>query len=71
MLYINPPSTILNDGVYAIDPGKLEKLGWKPTYNFETGIEQTIQWYLDNQDWTNQILSGEYQEYYEKMYANR
>lgn len=39
-----------HDKRYAIDPTKLEKIGWKPTYNFETGIAQTIQWYLDNQE---------------------
>jgi len=58
-----------HDKRYAIDPTKLEKLGWKPTYNFETGIAQTIQWYLDNQEWWDQILSGEYQNYFEKQYS--
>ena len=43
----------------------------KPEYTFERGIEETIQWYLDNTDWTNQVKSGQYQEYYEKMYADR
>jgi dTDP-glucose 4,6-dehydratase len=57
-----------HDKRYAIDPTKLEKLGWKPTYNFETGIAQTIQWYLDNKDWWEQILSGEYQNYFDKQY---
>ncbi|MFQ7059067.1 MAG: dTDP-glucose 4,6-dehydratase, partial [Turicibacter sanguinis] len=47
---------------YAIDPQKLEnELGWKPTYNFDTGIAQTIQWYLDNKQWWENIISGEYQ----------
>ena len=46
---------------YAIDPTKIEnELGWKPKYNFDTGIKQTIQWYLDNQDWVKHIISGEY-----------
>ena len=55
-----------------IDPTKLEtELGWKPKYNFDTGIEQTIQWYLDNQDWWKNILSGEYSSYFDKMYGNR
>lgn len=58
-----------HDKRYAIDPTKLEKLGWQPTYNFETGIAQTIQWYLDNQEWWEQILSGEYQHYFEKQYS--
>lgn len=57
-----------HDKRYAIDPTKLEKLGWEPTYNFETGIAQTIQWYLDNQEWWERIISGEYQNYFEKQY---
>ena len=57
---------------YAIDPTKLEtELGWKPQYTFDTGIKQTIQWYLDNKEWWETIISGEYQNYYEKMYSNR
>ena len=61
-----------HDRRYAIDSTKIsEELGWKPKYTFETGIVETIQWYLDNQEWTNKIRSGEYQEYYEKMYGNR
>ena len=53
-----------HDMRYAIDPTKIEtELGWKPKYNFDTGIEQTIQWYLDNQDWWKNILSGEYSSY--------
>ena len=47
------------------------ELGWKPTYNFDTGIEQTIRWYLDNQDWWKNILSGEYSNYFDKMYGSR
>jgi len=57
-----------HDKRYAIDPTKLEKLGWKPTYTFETGIAQTVQWYLDHKEWWEQILSGEYQNYFEKQY---
>jgi dTDP-glucose 4,6-dehydratase len=57
-----------HDKRYAIDPTKLEKLGWKPTYTFETGIAQTIKWYLDNKEWWEQIISGEYQNYFEKQY---
>lgn len=57
-----------HDKRYAIDATKLERLGWKPTYNFETGIAQTIQWYLDNKEWWEQIISGEYQNYFEKQY---
>lgn len=58
-----------HDKRYAIDPTKLEKLGWKPIYNFETGIAQTIQWYLDNKEWWEQIISGEYKNYFEKQYS--
>ena len=61
-----------HDMRYAIDPTKIEtELGWKPTYNFNTGIEQTIRWYLDNQDWWKNILSGEYSNYFDKMYGSR
>lgn len=59
-----------HDKRYAIDPTKLEKLGWKPTYTFDTGIAQTIRWYLDNQKWLEQILSGEYRNYFEKQYSS-
>lgn len=61
-----------HDMRYAIDPTKIEnELGWKPKYHYETGIKQTIQWYLDNEKWWKNILSGEYQDYYEKMYSNK
>lgn len=57
---------------YAIDPTKLEtELGWKPEYTFDTGIKQTIQWYLDNKEWWQNILTGEYTNYFEKMYGER
>ncbi|MCH5252058.1 MAG: dTDP-glucose 4,6-dehydratase [Lachnospiraceae bacterium] len=57
---------------YAIDPTKIEtELGWKPTYNFDTGIRQTIQWYLDHKEWWENIISGEYANYFEKMYGER
>lgn len=57
-----------HDKRYAIDPTKLEKLGWKPFYNFDTGIEQTIEWYLENKEWWEKIISGEYQQYFEQQY---
>ena len=61
-----------HDMRYAIDPTKLEtELGWKPKYNFDTGIAQTIQWYLDNEDWWKHIISGEYQNYFAEMYKDR
>ena len=57
---------------YAIDPTKLEnELGWKPTYTFEEGIPSVIDWYLENKEWWENIVSGEYQNYYKKMYENR
>ncbi|MEE6451100.1 dTDP-glucose 4,6-dehydratase [Gottfriedia acidiceleris] len=58
-----------HDKRYAIDPSKLERLGWKPTYNFDTGIVQTIQWYVENKDWWETIVSGEYKQYFEKQYG--
>jgi len=61
-----------HDMRYAINPEKIEKeLGWEPTYNFEEGIRVTVKWFLDNQDWWKKIISGEYSNYYEKMYDNR
>ncbi len=61
-----------HDRRYAIDPKKLEtELGWKPKYTFDTGIKQTIQWYLENKDWWQNILSGEYQNYFQNMYVNK
>ncbi len=57
---------------YAIDSTKLQKeLGWEPSLQFEEGIEKTVRWYLDNQDWMDDITSGEYEKYYESMYRNR
>lgn len=61
-----------HDRRYAIDASKIEReLGWKPQETFETGIEKTIQWYLDNRNWWERILSGEYQKYYELQYEKR
>lgn len=57
---------------YAIDSRKLkEELGWEPSLQFEEGIEKTVRWYLDNQEWMDNITSGEYENYYEEMYRNR
>ena len=57
---------------YAIDSRKLkEELGWEPSLQFEEGIEKTVRWYLDNQEWMDSITSGEYENYYEEMYRNR
>ena len=55
---------------YAIDSTKLKnELGWMPSLQFEEGIEKTVKWYLDNQAWLDEVTSGEYQRYYEKMYG--
>lgn len=57
---------------YAIDSRKLKnKLGWEPSLQFEEGIEKTVRWYLDNQEWMDQITSGDYQKYYEAQYSEQ
>ena len=57
---------------YAIDSSKLKnELGWEPSLQFEQGLEKTVRWYLDNQDWLDNVTSGAYQDYYRKMYGNR
>lgn len=61
-----------HDRRYAIDPTKISsELGWEPTTLFDEGIKMTIKWYIDNKAWLENIISGEYQKYYEKMYSNR
>ena len=61
-----------HDMRYAIDSTKLQKeLGWEPSLQFEEGIEKTVRWYLDNQDWMDNVTSGDYQKYYEDMYKGR
>ena len=61
-----------HDMRYAIDPTKIHnELGWLPETKFEAGIKKTIKWYLEHWDWWEEIISGEYQNYYEKMYKNR
>ena len=61
-----------HDMRYAIDPAKIHReLGWLPETKFADGIQKTIQWYLDNRDWWEEIVSGEYQNYYQKMYGKR
>ena len=57
---------------YAIDSTKLQKeLGWEPSLQFEEGIEKTVRWYLDNQEWLNNVTSGDYQKYYENQYGGK
>ena len=61
-----------HDRRYGIAPDKIKQdLGWFPETTFEVGIVKTIQWYLDNQTWMENVTSGAYQNYYEKMYSNR
>ena len=61
-----------HDARYAIDSRKLQReLGWEPSLQFEEGIEKTVKWYLDNQEWLDNITSGAYERYYEEQYANR
>lgn len=61
-----------HDMRYAIDPTKIHnELGWLPETKFADGIKKTIAWYLDNKEWWETIINGEYQTYYEKMYGDR
>ncbi|MBB6454513.1 dTDP-glucose 4,6-dehydratase [Salirhabdus euzebyi] len=78
--HLNKPESLIkfvkdrpgHDRRYAIDATKLRtELGWNPKYNFDTGIEQTVNWYLNNQDWWENIISGEYQQYFQKQYGDR
>ena len=75
---LNKPESLISyvkdrpghDHRYAIDNTKIKtELGWSPAYTFESGIEKTIQWYLENDEWLKQITSGEYTKYYSKMYS--
>ena len=78
--YLGKPESLItyvtdrkgHDRRYAIDPAKIHaELGWLPETMFADGIKKTIQWYLDNRSWWEPIVSGEYQQYYEKMYGKR
>ncbi len=61
-----------HDMRYAVDPAKIQReLGWLPEMRFEDGIKKTIQWYLEHEEWWKEIISGAYQNYYERMYGNR
>ncbi len=61
-----------HDRRYAIDAGKIMKsFGWKPSVTFDQGMEQTVKWYLDNREWLDNVTSGNYQNYYKEMYADR
>jgi dTDP-glucose 4,6-dehydratase len=60
-----------HDRRYAIDASKIQQLGWNSNITFEEGLENTIQWYLDNKNWMEKVISGEYLKYYEKNYGSR
>ena len=61
-----------HDMRYAIDSTKLQReLGWEPSLQFEEGIEKTVRWYLENQDWLDNVTSGDYMNYYDSMYGHR
>jgi dTDP-glucose 4,6-dehydratase len=61
-----------HDRRYAIDSTRIQaELGWRPSYTFEQGIKETVEWYLEHQGWWKKILSGEYKEYYKKQYEER
>jgi dTDP-glucose 4,6-dehydratase len=61
-----------HDRRYATDPAKLEnELGWQPVETFESGIRKTVDWYRENHEWVARTRSGEYREYYDRMYAGR
>ena len=60
-----------HDRRYAIDNTKITtELGWTPSYTFEQGIQETIEWYIDHQDWVEHVVSGDYVQYYERMYGS-
>jgi len=69
--HIKDPRGSAHDFRYALDSSKIrEALGWKPEVNFEEGLVRTIEWYLENQEWVENVITGEYQEYYEKVYGD-
>jgi dTDP-glucose 4,6-dehydratase len=80
LAHLGKPDTLIkyvkdrpgHDMRYAMDNTKIsQELGWKPKYNFEIGLKQTIDWYLSNMDWVERVISGEYRDYYESNYKNR
>jgi len=78
--YLKKPASLIkhvkdrpgHDRRYAIDSAKIiEELGWQPSVDFEQGLEKTIDWYLKNKKWLNNIVTGDYKKYYDDMYSNR
>ncbi len=68
--FIPDPRGAAHDFRYALDCSKIkEELGWEPERDFGKGLEQTVEWYLENQDWVEGVITGEYQEYYQKVYG--
>ena len=68
--FIKDPRGAAHDFRYALDYSKIkDELGWRPQQKFEKGLEWTIQWYLENQEWVKEVITGEYQEYYKKVYG--
>jgi len=69
--FIKDPRGAAHDFRYALDCSKINKeLGWEPQVNFEEGLRRTVEWYLSNQDWVESVITGEYQEYYHRIYGN-
>ncbi len=70
--FIEDPRGAAHDFRYALDCSKLQReLGWKPSVGLEEGLERTVDWYLENQAWVESVITGEYQEYYQKVYGGR
>ena len=68
--HIPDPRGAAHDFRYALDSSKIKgELSWEPQVDFEEGLRQTVEWYLENQDWVENVVTGEYQEYYEKVYG--
>ena len=70
--FIADPRGAAHDFRYALDSSKITReLDWKPEVDFEEGLARTIEWYLENQEWVESVITGEYQEYYEKVYGSK
>jgi dTDP-glucose 4,6-dehydratase len=77
--YLGKPKSLLrfvadrpgHDRRYAVDSGKLRRLGWRPTVPFEEGLRATVRWYQEHESWWRPIKTGEFRKYYEQMYGNR